>query len=232
MMVTSGRTKNQALLDSVREVSISIVLSTITRILSFLGMFAVTGMMGDYMKPIPVFASIALTASLFVAFSINPFLASVLTKKQVKHGEHAPDGKILSWYTRLISHYTGRSKEVTKRRRLLAPIFWIALGFVIALPIIFDVFRVRMLPKADKDQIYLWIDLPRNTSIDTTKQAAELASSVFFSGSLLPEKLRVAYRVSTTVGDRFVPDFSNLFRGSQDRKGSNQVSMKIDISHA
>ena len=58
----------------------SIVLSTITRIISFVAMFAVTGMMGDYMKPIPIFASIALTASLVVAFSINPFLASFLYK--------------------------------------------------------------------------------------------------------------------------------------------------------
>ena len=70
----------EAILDSVREVGMSIVFSTITRIMSFVAMFAVTGMMGDYMKPIPVFASIALFASLFVAFSINPFLAYIFHK--------------------------------------------------------------------------------------------------------------------------------------------------------
>ena len=81
MIPKTGKTKYEAILDSVREVGVSIILSTITRIISFVAMFAVTGMMGDYMKPIPIFASIALTASLVVAFSINPFLASFLYKK-------------------------------------------------------------------------------------------------------------------------------------------------------
>ena len=80
MMPRTGKNKFEAILDSVREVGMSIILSTITRVISFVAMFAVTGMMGDYMKPIPIFASIALTASLVVAFSINPFLASFLYK--------------------------------------------------------------------------------------------------------------------------------------------------------
>lgn len=78
MIPKTGKSKFEAILDSVKEVGVSIVLSTITRVISFVAMFAVTGMMGDYMKPIPIFASIALTASLVVAFSINPFLASFL----------------------------------------------------------------------------------------------------------------------------------------------------------
>jgi multidrug efflux pump subunit AcrB len=80
MMSRTGKTKKEAVLDSIKEVGISIVMSTITRVMSFVAMFAVTGMMGDYMKPIPIFASIALIASMFVAFSINPFLATKLCK--------------------------------------------------------------------------------------------------------------------------------------------------------
>ena len=81
MMGETGKSKIEAILDSVREVGVSIILSTITRVISFIAMFSVTGMMGDYMKPIPIFASIALTASLVVAFSINPFLAQFLHKE-------------------------------------------------------------------------------------------------------------------------------------------------------
>lgn len=103
--VRDGRTKKQAILDSVREVGVSIVLSTITRIMSFLGMFAVTGMMGDYMKPIPVFAAIALTASLFVAFSINPFMAHALDRG---HGHHEEkDAPILAHYANFLRRFVG-----------------------------------------------------------------------------------------------------------------------------
>ena len=80
MMSRTGKTKFEAVLDSVKEVGVSIVMSTVTRVMSFVAMFAVTGMMGDYMKPIPIFASIALTASLFIAFSINPYLATKFCK--------------------------------------------------------------------------------------------------------------------------------------------------------
>lgn len=101
--VRDGRTKKQAILDSVREVGVSIVLSTITRIMSFLGMFAVTGMMGDYMAPIPVFAAIALTASLFVAFSINPFMAHALDRG---HGHHEEkDAPILIHYAEFLKRF-------------------------------------------------------------------------------------------------------------------------------
>ena len=101
--VRDGRTKKQAILDSVREVGVSIVLSTVTRIMSFLGMFAVTGMMGDYMQPIPVFAAIALTASLFVAFSINPFMAHALDRG---HGHHEEkDAPILAHYAAFLKRF-------------------------------------------------------------------------------------------------------------------------------
>lgn len=85
MIPRTGRTPMEAVLDSVREVGSSIIFSTITRVMSFVAMFAVTGMMGDYMKPIPVFSSIALTASLFIAFSINPFLALAFYNKKTTH---------------------------------------------------------------------------------------------------------------------------------------------------
>ena len=63
-----------------------------------------------------------------------------------------------------------------------------------------DVFKARMLPKADKDQVYLWIDAPRNTSIETTNKIAETA-----------ENLLVGYNKNTTVSgetqyERFLPE--------------------------
>ncbi|MDQ1344037.1 MAG: hypothetical protein QG650_757 [Patescibacteria group bacterium] len=224
-----GRTKKQAILDSVREVGVSIVLSTVTRIMSFLGMFAVTGMMGDYMGPIPVFAAIALTASLFVAFSINPFLAHALDRG---HGHHEEkDSPILVHYAEFLKKYVGSGKRETARRKWLKPVFWISLALVVSLPIALDVFRARMLPKADKDQVYLWIDLPRDRKADDSEKIAKAASDVFLDrNGELPEELRAASSVSDTSGERFLPDFANLFRGSQNRSGEYQSNLRITLS--
>lgn len=227
--VRDGRTKKQAILDSVREVGVSIVLSTITRIMSFLGMFAVTGMMGDYMKPIPVFAAIALTASLFVAFSINPFMAHALDRG---HGHHEEkDAPILAHYANFLRKFIGSGKKEKAARRWLKPAFWISLMLVVSLPIAMDVFRARMLPKADKEQAYLWIDLPRDAKAVESEKAAVLAADILLDRkNELPEDLRIATSVSDTSGERFLPDFANLFRGSQNRRLENQSSLRVNLS--
>lgn len=224
-----GRTKKQAILDSVREVGVSIVLSTITRIMSFLGMFAVTGMMGDYMKPIPVFAAIALTASLFVAFSINPFMAHALDRGNGRHEEK--DSPILEHYANFLRKFIGSGKKEKNARRWLKPAFWISLMLVVAIPVATDVFRARMLPKADKEQAYLWIDLPRDAQAAASAEAAEFAAGILLDHkNELPEDLRIATSVSNTSGERFLPDFANLFRGSQNRIGENQSSLRVSLS--
>lgn len=51
-----------------------------------------------------------------------------------------------------------------------------ALGVIVLLPIALDVFKARMLPKADKDQVYLWIDAPKNTPIETVRVIGSRAS--------------------------------------------------------
>ncbi len=206
-----GRTKKQAILDSVREVGVSIVLSTITRIVSFLGMFAVTGMMGDYMEPIPVFAAIALTASLFIAFSINPFMAHALDRGNGHQAEE--DAPILAHYARFLKKFVGKGEAEKRRRRWLKPAFWTALVLVVTVPIAVDAFRARMLPKADKDQVYVWIDLPRDQTAVESEKAARLVSDFLFDREgKLGEDLRVVTAVASISGERFLPDFANLFR--------------------
>jgi hypothetical protein len=82
-----------------------------------------------------------------------------------------------------------------------------------------------MLPKADKDQVYLWIDAPRNTTIETTEKIAREVE-IFFLGykksetlsgetrleRILPKELRIVKDLNMSIGDRFMPDFANLFR--------------------
>ena len=97
--------------------------------------------------------------------------------------------------------------------------FWISLLLIIVTPIMLDVFRARMLPKADKNQIYLWVDAERNTTIGgislITKDIESFLMDYNGTGgenSILPEHLRIIEDINTSIGDRFLPDFANLFR--------------------
>jgi multidrug efflux pump subunit AcrB len=245
MMHRTWKTKHEAIIDSVREVGMSIVVSTITRVISFLAMFAVTWMMGDYMKPIPIFASIALTASLVVAFSINPFLASYLYKPGKAWHHDTKEGRFLHWYGKKLEIFINRDNRTSRMRRWLKIGFWISLGIILVAPIMLDVFKARMLPKADKNQVYLWIDAPNHASIDTTADIAREAE-IFLLGykksqswttisgearisRILPKHLRIVESTSTAIGDRLPADFANLFRWWNNRLQENQMSMRINL---
>ncbi|EKE30233.1 MAG: Acriflavin resistance protein [uncultured bacterium (gcode 4)] len=231
MMARTGKSKIEAVLDSVKEVGVSIVMSTVTRVMSFVAMFAVTGMMGDYMKPIPIFASIALIASLFIAFSINPYLATKFCKwdKCSGHSEHK-ESKFLKHYSNIISRFIDSTPKTRKSRKKLKLIFWISLGLIVILPISLGIFKARMLPKANKDQIYIWIDAPRDYSIQQTKAIEEkLSAFILNKDKWIPEELDLAENVSSTVWDRFLSDFANLFRWWSNRLSPNQISMRINL---
>ncbi|MDD2487624.1 MAG: efflux RND transporter permease subunit [Candidatus Gracilibacteria bacterium] len=231
MMARTGKSKKEAVIDSIKEVGLSIVMSTVTRVMSFVAMFAVTGMMGDYMKPIPIFASIALIASMFVAFSINPYLATKFCRGDScgGHEEHK-ESKLLNFYARTIGRFIDDTIKTKSSRKRLKLIFWASLMIVIILPIMLGIFKARMLPKADKDQVYVWIDAPRDYSIEKTKEIEDKVSAFLLNKTKgIPKDLDIVENVSSTVGDRFLADFANLFRGGSNRMMQNQISMRVNL---
>lgn len=139
--------------------------------------------------------------------------------------------------------------------------FWIALFAILAAPIMLDVFKARMLPKADKNQVYLWIDAPRETVAEDMRKIGEDASDFLLCKTALApspspskergvenvplllqkekglgdegiENLCLAENISTSAGDRFLADFANLFRGGMNRTQENQLSMRINLEES
>lgn len=111
--------------------------------------------------------------------------------------------------------------------------FWIALIVILAAPIMLDVFKARMLPKADKNQVYLWIDAPRETVAGDMRKIGENASDFLLckTGDI-PKELCLVENVNTSAGDRFLADFANLFRGGTNRTQENQLSMRINLEES
>ena len=51
--------------------------------------------------------------------------------------------------------------KATKKRKAFKIVFWMTLFAIIIAPIYLGIFKARMLPKSDQNQIYVWIDAPR-----------------------------------------------------------------------
>ena len=228
-----------AILKAVDEVWLWVVLATITRILALVAMFFVSGMMGAYMWWVPKYVIISLLVSLLIAFSINPFIAyisyknpKVLQKIHKKEEWKHQEAKIYKIYERFIWKFLWERNKT--RRKLFKLAFWWSLIAVLVIPPALWIFKMWMLPKDNKNQVYVWIDWQRNWSVEKSKQVAEYVKDVI-SKFQAPKKFdyltgdNIIKNVDYWIGIAPVIDFSNAFRGVQFRKMPYQISMRVNL---
>ncbi len=225
-------TNLQAIIKATNEVWSGVILSTITKVLAFSWMFFVTWMMWQYIWPIPVFAIASLLLSIIVAFSINPFISYILTKeKKVKHHEKKVSKfDIRNLYLKILKKYINKDKKSSKKRKLFKLSFWISFVLILILPVYFGIFKARMLPKSNKDQVYVWIDLPRDNNVSKSILVANDLQNFFLNNKTLPKELQIAKNVSTTTWTPFMWDFANLFRGWSQRIWEYQISSRVNLT--
>lgn len=225
----------QAVIMAVDEVGSGLLMSTITTLFAFFPMAFVTGMMGPYMGPIPFFVPVALVFSLFIAFSINPFLSSIFLNSFSKKNKTRKDKKekflktkkvISIWKWKLMNSYKKLLSRlflnVALRKKMLFATLIVFL-LVMILPLAGAV-KFRMLPKADREQFYVYLDFPEGTSVYENKQVTEKLEDF-----LLQEKNILS--LQSFVGIAPITDFNGLFKGSSARAASNFTSIKVNLSH-
>ncbi len=217
---------------AVDEVGGALALSTLTMALSFIPMAFVTGMMGPYMAPIPFFVPAALFASLLFSVTVNPFLALIFTPKE-EDGDAGADGHVaghevgffLRMFQRLEDRYGAFLTGIlSRKRRRLATVFGTAFAFLVsvALPLS-PLVPFRMLPKADREQFYVSLDLPTRTSVGETEAVSRELGEL----ALADTDVRSVERF---VGIAPVTDFNGLFRGSSARVMRNQATLRIGLT--
>jgi multidrug efflux pump subunit AcrB len=159
------RTPEVASIEAVDEVGNPTILATFTVIAAILPMAFVSGMMGPYMRPIPIGASVAMLASLAVAFIVTPYLAYRLLKGHVKqtHGDvkhpHEEDGgKVDRMYRRIMLPLM---QQRGRRLAFYGGVVVLLLGSVSLIG--FKAVQVKMLPFDNKSEFQVVLDLPEGT---------------------------------------------------------------------
>ena len=157
----------QAALAAINEVGNPTILATLTVIAAVLPMAFVSGLMGPYMSPMPIGASLAMLFSLLVALVITPYLAYRLLDKTEK-AEDEPD-------YRLEDTMIYRAYEAVVRPLLERPALrWGFIGVTTLLLLgsvslfYFKVVTVKMLPYDDKNEFQVVVDMPEGTTLERT----------------------------------------------------------------
>jgi len=217
-----GLSKTETVVRAVDEVGSALFMSTLTMILAFVPMAFVSGMMGPYIGPIPFFVPVALAASLLFAVTLNPFFAHLLAKETAQ--EKKPNlidrtiARIEITYARTIRMLLDNKKA----RKIFLAGTAIAILISLSLPLL-KIVKFRMLPKADKEQFYLYLDLPSGTDIEKTN----ILSTELEKNILTQENIE---SVESFVGESQIVDFNGLFKGSSFRVQENQATLKINLT--
>lgn len=247
-----NRPAEVAAVQAVDEVGNPTILATFTVIAAILPMAFVSGMMGPYMRPIPVGASVAMLASLAVAFIVTPYFGYLLLAKHVPGGGEAASRSVASGGSAGVGgelNGARRSDGVGPARtddahdggrmgrlyhRIMSPLmesaprrhaFYGAVGALLLGSMALVVVRavqVKMLPFDNKSEFQVILDLPEGTTLEASNAAAHEVASYLLT---VPEV------VSTEVyaGTASPFNFNGLVRHYFMRSGANVADVQVNL---
>ena len=176
-MAKGGRSLREAIPAAVDEVGGPTILATFTVIAALMPMAFVSGLMGPYMRPIPINASVGMLISLLIALIVTPWLS---LKLLAKHGDtHAGEkpSKLHALADGVMRRFIVGERAAKKRNRL-----WLAIALLLALSAGLAVVKLvvlKMLPNDNKSEIQLVIDMPEGSTLEQTNALlGELAAQV------------------------------------------------------
>ena len=214
-----GRSLLDVTVEAVNEVRSPLILATLTVIAAILPMGFVGGLMGPYMRPIPIGASAAMVFSMVVAFVVTPWAAYRILRGRSTERHHE---EIDDWTTKLY-------------RRVMAPLIhhpvWqkvflliitlLLLGAVAFFPT--KMVKVKMLPFDNKSEFQLIVDMDEGTPLEQTARVArELASA-------MREEPEVT-DCEVYVGTAAPFNFNGLVRHYYLRHGSNVADIQVNLA--
>ena len=162
-LMDEGYPRIQAAKLGVGEVAMPIIASTATTLAAFLPLILWEGIMGEFMKWLPITLIIVLSSSLFVALIINPMLISVYMKVVPKKESKVPFiSKLEQLYERFLS-YALKGK---KPGSIIVGTF----GLLVLAGFLMYTFPPKILffPNTDAKQVFVFIEYPIGTDIEET----------------------------------------------------------------
>jgi len=209
----------ETVVGAVSEVRSPLILATLTVIAAILPMAFVRGLMGPYMRPIPVGASVAMLLSMAVAFIVTPW-ASVKFLAPLREREAHHESE--DFFTKIYRKYMGILISSPKHRHIFLTI--VVILFLSACSLIyFKVVKVKMLPFDNKSEFQIVIDMPEGTPLEKTY---EVTSAIAKYIKTVPEVTNFQLYVGTSSPYNFNGLVRHYFLRNQPHQADIQVNLK------
>jgi len=215
-----NRSCSDVTIEAVAEVGNPTILATFAVVAAVLPMAFVRGLMGPYMRPIPVGASAAMLFSLVVAFVVSPWAAMRLLGKHLG-GAHLLEPEHENWRTRLYRKVMS-PLIASGRNRLL--FFAVVLGLLlVSMALVpWGAVRVKMLPFDNKSELQVVVNMPDGTPLEQT-----LAVTQALGDELARQKSVLNYQIYAGTSGPY--NFNGLVRHYYMRRMPNQADIQVNL---
>ncbi|MDO6461228.1 efflux RND transporter permease subunit [Granulosicoccaceae sp. 1_MG-2023] len=217
----------EAIPRAVDEVGGPTILATFTVIAALLPMAFVTGLMGPYMSPIPINASMGMLISLMVAFVVTPWMTNAVLGRQfaaqAAHGadfDETAKGRLYGFFNRLMTPFL-RGKQGRWPRVLLLGGISLLIVASVSLAVV-QLVVLKMLPFDNKSEIQVIVDMPEGTTLERTGATLDALADYI---ATVPEVLD--YQIYN--GTAAPINFNGLVRQYYLRESSNAGDIQVNL---
>ncbi len=217
MPANRARPPYDVAIEAVDEVGNPTILATLTVVAAILPMAFVGGLMGPYMRPIPIGASAAMVFSLLVALIVTPWAAVRILKPSDDGGHGEREDFVTRVYRRVMGAIL---HHAPLRWGFLAGVVFLLLGSCSLF--YFQFVKVKMLPFDNKSEFQVIVDMPNGTTLEET---ARVAGALATAALEQPEVVNL----QTYVGTASPFNFNGLVRHYYLRRGSNVADIQVNL---
>ena len=215
------RPLSEVAVEAVAEVGNPTILATFTVIAAILPMALVRGLMGPYMRPIPVGASTAMMFSLIVAFVVSPWAAMRLLGRKHLEGARTLEPEKEGWLTRFYRRVMHPLLYKPRTRYLFLGVVVLLLLAACAL-VPMKMVLVKMLPFDNKSEFQVMINMPDGTPLEQTTRVAQAM------GAYLSRQNDVTnYQIYSGTSGPY--NFNGLVRHYYLRSQPNQADIQVNL---
>ncbi|MGV8940500.1 MAG: efflux RND transporter permease subunit [Lysobacter sp.] len=225
-MARGGKTLFEAIPPAVNEVGGPTILATFTVIAALMPMAFVSGLMGPYMRPIPINASVGMLLSLAIALIVTPWLSLRLLRRHAPAVDHAGTAEapgetsLHRWFGKLMRPFLDPKAGSRRRHWLFGGMAMLVL--LAASLAVVQLVVMKMLPFDNKSELQVVVDLPEGRTLqDTNALLVELAAVL----DTVPEVLDYQGYAGTSAP----MNFNGLVRQYFLRSGSNVGDLQVNL---
>jgi multidrug efflux pump subunit AcrB len=221
-MARGGTSLLEAIPPAVDEVGGPTILATFTVIAALMPMAFVSGLMGPYMRPIPINASVGMLLSLAIALVVTPWLSLKLLRRHKAEPATEEDKEtgLHRLFARIMRPFLDPVRGGRRRKLFFGGVA--ALVLASASLAVLQLVVLKMLPFDNKSELQVVVDLPEGRTLeDTNALLTELAGVV----EGVPEVLDYQGYAGTSAP----VNFNGLVRQYFLRSGSNVGDLQVNL---